>query len=126
MAHKKAAGSTRLGRDSRAQRLGVKVFGDQMINAGGIIVRQRGAKFHAGENVGKGCDDTLFALETGKVKFQEKRVVTFSSNKNKRMYVHVVPTVNTRESQSKKPAIKKVESVIIDKTEVAEKASAKK
>lgn len=89
MAHKKAAGSTRLGRDSRAQRLGVKVFGGQMVTAGGILVRQRGAKFHAGENVGKGGDDTLFALETGKVKFQEKRVTAFNENKAKRTFVHV-------------------------------------
>ncbi len=89
MAHKKAAGSTRLGRDSRAQRLGVKVFGDQMVNAGGIIVRQRGAKFHNGANVGKGGDDTLFALKTGHVKFQEKRVTAFSGNKAKRTFVSV-------------------------------------
>lgn len=89
MAHKKAAGSTRLGRDSQSKRLGVKIFGDQMVRAGGIIVRQRGAKFHAGENVGKGGDDTLFALIDGKVKFQEKRVVGFDSNKDKRTFVHV-------------------------------------
>ena len=62
MAHKKAAGSTRLGRDSKSKRLGVKIFGDQRVTAGGIIVRQRGAKFHAGNNVGKGNDDTLFAV----------------------------------------------------------------
>lgn len=90
MAHKKAAGSTRLGRDSRSQRLGVKIFGGQMVNAGGIIIRQRGAKYHAGDNVGKGGDDTLFALKTGTVKFQQKRVVTFDSNKAQRMFVHVV------------------------------------
>lgn len=89
MAHKKAAGSTRLGRDSQSKRLGVKIFGDQMVTAGGIIVRQRGAKYHAGENVGKGGDDTLFALIEGKVKFQEKRVVGFDSNKDKRTFVHV-------------------------------------
>ena len=89
MAHKKAAGSTRLGRDSQSKRLGVKVFGDQKITAGGIIVRQRGAKYHAGDNVGRGNDDTLFALKTGMVKFQEKRVVAFDSNKTKRTFVHV-------------------------------------
>lgn len=89
MAHKKAAGSTRLGRDSRAQRLGVKIYGDQMVTAGGIIVRQRGAKFHAGDNVGKGNDDTLYALIDGKVKFQEKRVTGFDGNKDKRTFVHV-------------------------------------
>ena len=90
MAHKKAGGSTRLGRDSKAQRLGVKVFGGQNILAGGIIVRQRGSKYHKGENVGKGSDDTLYALKTGTVKFREKRVAAFSGNKDKRMFVSVV------------------------------------
>lgn len=91
MAHKKAAGSTRLGRDSESKRLGVKVFGDQYIPAGGIIVRQRGTKFHPGDNVGKAGDDSLFALLSGFVKFQEKKVTAFSGNKDKRRFVHVVP-----------------------------------
>ena len=65
MAHKKGGGSTRNGRDSQAKRLGVKVFGNAMINAGGIIVRQRGTKFHAGDNVGIGRDHTLYALVDG-------------------------------------------------------------
>jgi large subunit ribosomal protein L27 len=69
MAHKKGASSTRNGRDSNAQRLGVKRFGGQVINAGTIIVRQRGTHFHPGEGVGRGKDDTLFALEAGAVKF---------------------------------------------------------
>jgi large subunit ribosomal protein L27 len=69
MAHKKAGGSSRNGRDSQAKRLGVKVFGGQAISAGGIIVRQRGTQFHAGENVGTGRDHTLFALTEGKVVF---------------------------------------------------------
>jgi large subunit ribosomal protein L27 len=69
MAHKKAGGSSRNGRDSQAKRLGVKVFGGQAINAGGIIVRQRGTQFHAGDNVGMGRDHTLFALVDGKVSF---------------------------------------------------------
>lgn len=69
MAHKKGAGSTRNGRDSNAQRLGVKRFGGELVNAGEIIVRQRGTKFHPGENVGRGGDDTLFALKAGRVKF---------------------------------------------------------
>jgi large subunit ribosomal protein L27 len=89
MAHKKAGGSTRLGRDSNAQRLGVKVYGGQNINAGGIIVRQRGTKYHPGENVGKGKDDTLFALATGVVEFREKQVVAFTGNKKRRMFVSV-------------------------------------
>lgn len=91
MAHKKAAGSTRLGRDSKSKRLGVKVFGDQFVTAGGIIIRQRGTKYHPGTNVGIGGDDTLFALAAGNVKFQEKKVVAFNGNKDKRMFVHVVP-----------------------------------
>ena len=95
MAHKKAAGSTRLGRDSQAKRLGVKVFGDQYIPAGGIIVRQRGTKFHPGLNVGIGGDDTLFALISGFVRFQVKKVTAFTGNKDKRMFVHVTPVEET-------------------------------
>ncbi|MBE9009539.1 50S ribosomal protein L27 [Pseudanabaenaceae cyanobacterium LEGE 13415] len=70
MAHKKGTGSTRNGRDSNAQRLGVKRFGGQAVKAGNILVRQRGTKFHPGNNVGRGSDDTLFALVTGEVKFE--------------------------------------------------------
>jgi len=69
MAHKKGASSTRNGRDSNAQRLGVKRFGGQVVKAGEIIVRQRGTHFHPGINVGRGGDDTLFALEPGSVRF---------------------------------------------------------
>lgn len=71
-AHKKGVGSSRNGRDSAAQRLGVKLFDGQLINAGSIIVRQRGTKIHPGENVGIGKDDTLFALIDGYVKFERK------------------------------------------------------
>ena len=69
MAHKKAGGSSRNGRDSEAKRLGVKVYGGEAIRAGGIIVRQRGTKMHAGVNVGMGKDHTLFALVDGHVRF---------------------------------------------------------
>ncbi|GAB7219133.1 50S ribosomal protein L27 [Vibrio inusitatus NBRC 102082] len=72
MAHKKAGGSTRNGRDSESKRLGVKRFGGESVLAGNIIVRQRGTKFHAGDNVGIGKDHTLFALTEGKVKFEVK------------------------------------------------------
>lgn len=72
MAHKKAAGSTRNGRDSNPKMLGVKVFGGQDVVAGNIIVRQRGTEFHAGEGVGMGRDHTLFALTDGIVKFDTK------------------------------------------------------
>ena len=73
MAHKKGASSTRNGRDSNAQRLGVKRFGGQVVNAGEIIVRQRGTHFHPGANVGRGKDDTLFALAAGSVSFGNAR-----------------------------------------------------
>jgi large subunit ribosomal protein L27 len=69
MAHKKAGGSTRNGRDSQSKRLGVKRFGGEVVKAGNIIVRQRGTRFHAGENVGCGTDHTLFATSDGKVEF---------------------------------------------------------
>ena len=72
MAHKKAAGSTRNGRDSEAKRLGVKRFGGESVLAGNIIVRQRGTRFHAGSNMGIGKDHTLFALSDGKVQFDVK------------------------------------------------------
>jgi large subunit ribosomal protein L27 len=70
MAHKKGGGSSRNGRDSNAQRLGVKRFGGQLVSAGSILVRQRGTKLHPGSNVGIGSDDTLFALIDGVVKFE--------------------------------------------------------
>lgn len=73
MAHKKGASSSRNGRDSNAQRLGVKRFGGQAVNAGEIIVRQRGTHFHPGDNVGRGKDDTLFALVSGAVAFGRVR-----------------------------------------------------
>ena len=72
MAHKKAGGSTRNGRDSQAKRLGVKIFGGQKVVPGNIIIRQRGTEYHAGENVGMGKDHTLFALVNGKVQFAIK------------------------------------------------------
>ncbi len=72
MAHKKAGGSTRNGRDSHSKRLGIKRYGDQMVLAGNILVRQRGTEFHPGPNVGMGTDHTLFAKVTGRVKFEVK------------------------------------------------------
>ncbi|MGB0468096.1 MAG: 50S ribosomal protein L27 [Pontibacterium sp.] len=84
MAHKKAAGSTRNGRDSESKRLGVKRFGGQVVIAGNILVRQRGTKFHAGPNVGCGKDHTLFAKADGVVKFEVK-------GPKKRQYITIVP-----------------------------------
>jgi large subunit ribosomal protein L27 len=75
MAHKKGQGSTRNGRDSNSQRLGIKAYGGQTVTAGSIIVRQRGTKFHPGRNVGIGRDDTLFALADGVVEFLANRRV---------------------------------------------------
>ncbi|HLN26255.1 MAG TPA: 50S ribosomal protein L27 [Gemmataceae bacterium] len=72
MAHKKGQGSVRNGRESHSQRLGIKVYGGQTIRAGGIIVRQRGTRFHPGRNVGRGSDDTLFALSDGVVTFDQQ------------------------------------------------------
>jgi large subunit ribosomal protein L27 len=87
MAHKKGTGSTRNGRDSNAQRLGVKRFGGQVVRAGNILVRQRGTKFHPGNNVGIGSDDTLFSLVDG--------VVTFERKGKSRKKVSVYPAVAT-------------------------------
>ena len=84
MAHKKAGGSSRNGRDSQSKRLGVKRYGGQLINAGSIIVRQRGTQFHAGDNVGMGRDHTLFAKVTGTVEFTIKGA-------ERRKTVNIVP-----------------------------------
>ena len=79
MAHKKAGGSSRNGRDSAGRRLGVKKFGGESVVAGNIIIRQRGTKVHPGDNVGMGQDHTLFALEGGKVQFRKTRLRTVVS-----------------------------------------------
>ena len=84
MAHKKAGGSSRNGRDSQAKRLGVKAFGDQLVSAGSIIVRQRGTRMHAGENVGMGKDHTLYAKVDGKVAFEVKGAL-------RRKMVNIIP-----------------------------------
>jgi large subunit ribosomal protein L27 len=91
MAHRKAGGSTSLGRDSVSKRLGVKIFGGQHAAVGNIILRQRGTKFHPGENVKRGEDDTLFALVSGAVEFQSRKVKNFTGKLARRMFVHVVP-----------------------------------
>ena len=83
MAHKKAGGSSRNGRDSAGRRLGVKKFGSEVVVPGNIIIRQRGSKFHPGLNVGMGKDHTIFSLVEGHVKFKEQ--------KNKKMFVSVEP-----------------------------------
>lgn len=90
MAHKKAGGKTKNNRDSISKRLGVKIYGDQLVNAGNIIVRQRGTKFHPGKNVALAGDDSLFALRDGKVKFVTKKTRIFTGNLKTRKYVEVV------------------------------------
>jgi large subunit ribosomal protein L27 len=94
MAHKKAGGSTRNGRDSHSKRLGVKRFGGETVLAGNILVRQRGTKVRAGENVGIGTDHTLFAMVTGRVSFRHKGA-------DQRLYVSVQPQPA---EQAEKPA----------------------
>jgi large subunit ribosomal protein L27 len=89
MAHKKAGGSTALGRDSNAKRLGTKLADGQDTKAGQIIVRQRGSKIHAGKNVKKGKDDTLYAAIEGVVKFSKKKAINFHGALQKRTYANV-------------------------------------
>lgn len=91
MAHKKAGGSTGLGRDSVSKRLGVKIFGNHRIKKGEIIVRQKGTKWHPGHNVAVGGDYTLYSLIDGYVKFQNKMERKFHGNLRKTRIVHVEP-----------------------------------
>ena len=90
MAHKKAGGSTSLGRDSQSKRLGVKLYGGQKAKTGAIIIRQRGTKYHAGVNVKRGNDDTLFATAPGIVKFLKKKVRKFTGKLQLTTFVNVV------------------------------------
>lgn len=89
MAHKKAGGSTKNGRDSNSKRLGVKVFAGEKVNGGNIIVRQKGNKFFPGDNVSQGVDFTLFATKEGKVRFERKKVKKFDGRIFKDVFVHV-------------------------------------
>lgn len=89
MAHRKAGGSTRLGRDSISKRLGVKIYGGQKAEAGNIIIRQRGTKFHPGVNVRRGEDDTLYSVIAGVVRFNTKKVRKFTGKLVSRTYVNV-------------------------------------
>jgi len=89
MAHTKAKGTSKLGRDSRAKRLGVKVFGGQKISAGQIIIRQRGSKYFCGEGVAVGADDTLYAKKEGKVEFSHRNIRKFTGRKGEKTVVAV-------------------------------------
>ncbi len=90
MAHTKAGGSTKLGRDSAAQRLGVKLFDGQIAKAGAVLIRQRGSKFLAGNNVGKGKDDTLYALKSGAIKFSTVKKTGFNGKKREVKKISVI------------------------------------
>lgn len=90
MAHRKAGGSTQLGRDSISKRLGVKIYGSQKVSAGNIIVRQRGTKYHPGKNVKRAEDDTLVAMTDGIVEFTNKKARAFTGKMHMRKYVNVV------------------------------------
>lgn len=89
MAHTKAKGTSKLGRDSRAKRLGVKIFGGQKAAAGQIIVRQRGSKFYAGDGVAMAADDTLYAKKEGKVKFMRRPIRKFTGRKADKTVVSI-------------------------------------
>lgn len=95
MAHRKAGGSTQLGRDSISKRLGVKIFGAQKVSAGNIIIRQRGTKWRSGENVRRGEDDTLYSVIDGVVAFAKKKVRTFTGKLEKKRFVSVVKIEET-------------------------------
>lgn len=91
MAHKKAGGSTALGRDSQSQRLGTKLYAGEFAQAGSIIIRQRGSKIRAGKNVKQGVDDTLYALIPGIVKFSRKKIKKFTGSLEWTKFVHILP-----------------------------------
>ncbi len=91
MAHKKQGGSTSLGRDSRAKRLGLKVASGQKVQPGMIILRQRGTKIHPGTGVRRGKDDTLYAVTNGRISFASKKVKKFDGHLVKRKFVNIIP-----------------------------------
>lgn len=93
MAHTKSAGSTKLGRDSYSKRLGIKRFEGQKVKSGSVLIRQRGTKWHPGLNTRRGCDDTIYALVDGIVKFSNKRKKTFSGKVKRISLINVIPSV---------------------------------
>jgi len=116
MAHKKAAGSTSLGRESESKRLGVKLTDGEWAKTGAIIIRQRGTKYHPGLNVGIGGDDTLFALKGGFVKFATKKLRKFNNTLKTSKIVNVIPlNAAQKEATLKKPA-KKSKKTAVKKT----------
>ncbi len=95
MAHTKAKGSSKNGRDSQSQRLGVKIYGDQLAKAGNVLVRQRGLSFRPGRNVLMGKDHTLNALVDGRVVFERRTVVKFTGQPTKARFVHIEPLLSS-------------------------------
>jgi len=93
MAHVKSGGSTKLGRDSNAKRLGIKKFEGQTVESGNVLIRQRGTKWHPGLNTKIGCDDTIYALINGVVKFSNKRKKTFTGKTKKITVINIIPSV---------------------------------
>lgn len=129
MAHKKAAGSTSLGRESESKRLGVKLTDGQWAKTGAIIIRQRGTKYHPGLNVGIGGDDTLFALASGFVKFTTKKLRKFNNTLKSSKIVNVLPLTDSKKEELKKIALTKKQVAAkknAKKAEVKPKAKAKK
>lgn len=118
MAHKKAAGSTSLGRESESKRLGVKLTDGQWAKTGAIIIRQRGTKYHPGLNVGIGGDDTLFALASGFVKFTTKKLRKFNNTLKSSKIVNVLPLTDGKKEELKK--------IALTKKQVATKKNAKR
>ena len=106
MAHKKAAGSTRLGRDSQSKRLGIKIYGDQPALVGQVIVRQRGLQYHPGVNVKRAGDDTLFAMESGLVHYRSRKVREFTGRLVNRRFVDVVNEVAPKPAAKPAPKAK--------------------
>jgi len=104
MAHKKAAGSTSLGRESESKRLGVKLTDGEWAKTGAIIIRQRGTKYHPGLNVGIGGDDTLFALKNGFVKFTTKKLRKFNNTLKSTKIVNVIPLTDAKREELRKAA----------------------
>jgi len=116
MAHKKAAGSTSLGRDSESKRLGVKITDGQWAKAGSIIIRQRGTKYHPGLNVGIGKDDTLFALKPGFVKFTTKKLKKFNNTLKSSKIVNVILLTEEKRIELNKIAKEKAAKNVVKRT----------
>ncbi len=123
MAHKKAAGSTSLGRESESKRLGVKLTDGQWAKTGAIIIRQRGTKYHPGLNVGIGGDDTLFALKAGFVKFTSRKLLKFNNTLKSTKIVNVILLTDEKKEELKKIA---KESALKNAKKKATKGSTKR